>query len=804
MPSHYLRIAVRTFLKHRSHTALNVSGLAVAMAACVLTLLYIKDEWTYDGHHRYAPHIFRLINSNNARTPGAPATILKRNYPEVANVVRMRATRAVWLVSYGNIESYEDRIYWTESPLFDVFTVPLVKGNPATALEGRFKAVLSESMAGKYFGEEDPMGKIMRLDDTFDFTITGVMEDFPRNSHFTADMLLAFDANEIDRMANNWWEGNYYTYLRLYDGSAAPGLTSKFQYFVDAEIKSTIQQDIQDCRFDLQPMSSIHLHSNLLNELESNSSVAYVYTLITGAGFLLLIACVNFINLSMVHATARVKEAGLMNVFGAGRWRIVMQHLAGSVLISGLNLVLAVLLVLFMLPAFNAIIGKMLTLDLAGQGDIWLGMIAVAALTGVVSGGGVALVLSGSKPTNALGNRLSATIDFPSIKRILITTQFSMSIILIVSTGVVYGQLRYMLDQSVGFDKSNVVVIPLTLDFGFADGQRRSSAAFKDELLRSPNIAGVSTAFYVPGLPPARGILVDSMVRGVDERNVSGSTFMRVLTIDHDFFQTLGMNLVIGSHPRPLDMRTYNRYDERDVYLNETAVRHLGWPAPEASLDRAIDIVWPNMTLPGRVAGVVEDSHFRALFHPVEPMLYMLGGGEYMVVRFQPGNSESALEDLGSIWQSYYPDIPLVHTFLEDNIDRLYEPVERLGAILVLCASLATLLTFLGLFNLVSLTLRQRSKEIGVRKILGANVSQVVWLLSKEFAAMAGAAVLIACPIAYLVMTSWLQDFAYRTSPSPGLFLSVGLGVVVIATTAVGAHVLKGARSNPVDALRYE
>lgn len=804
MSYHYLKIAVRTFLKNRSHTALNVSGLAVAMAACVLTFLYVKDEWTYDGHHRYAPHIFRLINSNNARTPGAPATILKRNYPEVANAVRMRATRAVWLVSYGDTEAYEDRIYWTESSLFDVFTVPLVKGNPETAFEGRFKAVLSESMAAKYFGGEDPMGKVMRLDDTFDFTITGVMDDFPRNSHFSSDMFLSFDAFELDRMNNNWWEANYYTYLRLHDGTAAPGLASKFQSFVDAEIRSTRQQEIQDFQFDLQPMSSIHLHSNLLNELESNSSVAYVYTLITGAAFLLLIACVNFINLSMVHATARVKEAGLMNVFGAGRRRIVMQHLAGSLLISGLNLALAVLLVLVSLPAFNSLTGKTLTLGLAGQGDIWLGMIAVAVLTGIVSGGGIALVLSGSRPTDALSNRLSPSIDFPSIKRMLVTAQFCMSAMLIVSTGVVYSQLRYMLDQPVGFEKSNVIVIPLILDLLYADGRKRSAEAFESELLRSPNIAGVSTANYVPGLPPARGILLDSMVRGVDERDVSGSTFMRVLTVDHDFFQTLGMDLVTGSHPRPLDMRSYSPSGERDVYLNETAVRHLGWPSPEAALDRSIDMIWPIVVLPGRVAGVVEDIHFRSLFHPVEPLLYMQGGGEHMIVRTQPGNVEPALDDLGRIWRSNYPDVPMIYSYLEDNIDRLYEPVERLGAILVLCASLAILLTFFGLFNLVSLTLRQRSKEIGVRKILGARVSQVVWLLSKEFTVMAGVASIVAWPIAYLVMIRWLQDFAYRTAPSAALFMLVGLAVVVVATVSVGVFVLKEARSNPVEALRYE
>ena len=804
MPSIYLTIAVRSFLKHRSHTAINILGLAIAIAASVLTVLYVKYEWTYDGHHRYAPHIFRVINGNNARTPGAPATLLKRNYPEVAHAVRIRTASNKWLVTYGDTEAYEDRIYWTESSLFDVFTVPLVKGNPETALEGQYKAVLSESMAGKYFGDENPMGKVMRLDDMYDFTITGVMEDFPGNTHFPTNMLLSFHPYDFDRMENNWWESVYYTYLRLHDGTSAPGLASKFQSFVDAEIRSTRQQEIQDFQFDLQPMSSIHLHSNLLNELESNSSVAYVYTLITGAAFLLLIACVNFINLSMVHATARVKEAGLMNVFGAGRRRIVMQHLAGSLLISGLNLALAVLLVLVSLPAFNSLTGKTLTLGLAGQGDIWLGMIAVAVLTGIVSGGGIALVLSGSRPTDALSNRLSPAIDFPSIKRMLVTAQFCMSAMLIVSTGVVYSQLRYMLDQPVGFEKSDVIVIPLILGVQFEDGLRRPSEAFESELFRSPNIAGVSTASYVPGLPPARGSLVECMIGGVDERNASVTTFMRVLTIDHDFFQTLGMDLVFGSYPRPLDMKTYSPYGEKDVYLNETAVRHLGWPSPEAALDRSIDMIWPIVTLPGRVAGVVEDIHFQSLFHPVEPMLYMQGGGEHMIVRTQPGNAEPALDDLERIWRSNYPDVPMIYSYLEDNIDRLYEPVERLGAILVLCALLATLLTFFGLFNLVSLTLRQRSKEIGVRKILGARVSQVVWLLSKEFTVMAGVASIVAWPIAYLVMIRWLQDFAYRTAPSAALFMLVGLAVVVVATVSVGVFVLKEARANPVEALRYE
>ena len=810
----YLKIAVRSFLKHRSHTIVNITGLAIGLAACVLTLLFIKDEWIYDTHHRYAPHIFRLINGSNTRTPAAAASALKQNFPEVASAVRMRATRAIWLIRFGDREFYEDRVYWTEPSLFHVFTIPLVKGNPETALEGQYKAVISESMARKYFGDADPMGEVMRLDNTFGFTITGVMEDFPGHTHFTADMFLSF-GTELDYM-DNWRNATYYTYLRLNDQSLAPELASKFQSYFDSEIRSANRESIRDYRFSLQPLTSIHLRSNLLNELESNSSVAYLYTLMTGAVFLLLIACINFINLSMVQSTARAKEVGLMKVFGADRSRIVLQYLSGSLLISGLVLLLAVLLARLSLPAFNAVTGKALSMSFTQHFDVWLGLIAISVLVGALSGSFPAMVLSGFRPMDALSRRLSQTIDYPFVKRVLITVQFALSVMLITSTGVVYSQLRYMMNEPPGFEKSDVVIVPLISGFfvqaagpssseGSQQVRMRSSEGFQNELLRSPHIVGVSLSDYVPGLAPGRGMIGEHMVRRGDGSDIPASSSVRIVNVEHDFFETLGMNLVLGANLRPRDMRAFNPFAVLEVVLNETAVRHLGWSSVEAALDKPIELVYPQFVQRGRVAGVVEDTHFRTLYQPIEPMVFISSSfGEHMSVRFQPGSTSSALENLNGVWRSHYPEIPLVYSFLEDDIDRLYLPEERLGTLLGICASLAILLTFLGLFNLVSLTMHQRTKEMGVRKILGATRPQLVQLLSKEFVVMTVAGSLIAWPIAYLVMDSWLRDFAYRTAPSPVLFLLVGLAVLAIATSTVGLHVLRAARSNPVEALRYE
>ncbi len=823
MFSHHLMLALRSLLKHRSHTALNLCGLTIAMTACVLTMLYVEDELSYDRHHQHAANLFRLTTDHNARTPAAPAAYLKQYFPEVSEAVRLRSTIATWLVASDDIEAYEERVYWTEGSLFDVFTIPFVSGDPATALTGPDKAVVSESMARKYFGNDDPVGKVLRLDNTFHFTISGVMEDFPTHSHFTADLFLSFTQGEAEGVDQHWGTANYYTYLRLHDGAAAPVVASRLQAYVDTEINPANIRGMQNDLFELQPVTSIHLYSNLINELETNGSITYIYILVTGAVFLLLIAQGNFINLSLVHAAARIKEAGLMNILGAGRVHTALQHVTGSMLISGLNLMLVIVLAHLALPAFNALTGKALSLDFTEQGAVLTGLFAVAAFTGLVSGGGVALVLSGVRPMDALSNRISATFDYPLLKRALVTAQFVLSGILITSTGVVYGQLRYMLDQPLGFDKRGLIVSPLTLAFfsgGIkitADGRiEQKSQTLKNEMVRSPYITDVAFSGYVPGLPPGRGALLETMVRVVDERNTAGPDFMRILDVDEAFFETLGVDLVFGAYPKPAVPVIFSLAEAqasgfrppvppvREVALNETAARRIGFTSPEAATDRRIDMIWGGSRRPARIVGVVEDTHFRSLSHPVEPLVYRASNGTYMLVRLQAGNEAAAIEDLKRIWQSHFPQVPLTYTFLEDNIDRMYEPVGRLGRILVVCAMLAALLTALGVLNLVSLTLRQRTKEIGVRKILGAELPQIVWMLSKEFVVMAAGATLIAWPAAYWVMTSWLQDFAYRTAPSPALFLSVGLAVMVIATAAVCAYVLKGVRSNPVEALRYE
>ena len=769
-----------------------------------MTLLYIKDEWTYDTHHERASEVFRVITGNNARTPGSVAVSLNDYFPEVASTVRIRATRAIWLLQYGDRAFYEDEVYWTEPSLFDVFTIPLIKGNSETALEGNDKAVISESMAKKYFGDKDPMGQVLRADDTFNFTITGVMPDFPTHSHFKPGVFLSFPYNELSFMTN-WFNATYYTYIRLNDQHLASDLAVKFRSYVDNEVKPANQGFIQDYEFTLQPLTSIHLHSRLLNELAVNSSMAYLYTLVTGVAFLLLIASINFINFSLLHSAARAKEVGLMKVFGAERFGIVWQHLSGSMLVMGFVLVLALLLAYLAMPVFNGITGKKLTYGLEQHTYVWLGLICIAAFVGLVSGGLPALILSGFSPLNSLQNQLGNTFDYPFVKRVLITVQFSLSTILIISSGIVYSQLGFMLNAPQGYDKSNVLVVPLILAF-FGQGQeRRSSEGFQEELLRSPHISSVSLSDYVPGLAPGRGTIGEGMVRRGDGDYIQSSRSSRLVHVEHDYLETLRMDLVRGSFLKERELFTvYDPTVTLDVVLNETAVQHLGWPSIESAIDQIVEVVYPWSSSRLRIIGVVRDTHFRSLYQPVEPMLFSNGTGEHMTIRIHSENTAGALLDLDKTWQAHYPDIPLVYSFLEDDIDRLYDPEKRLGALLGICASLATVLTFLGLFNLVSLTIHQRTKEIGIRKILGASMAQLIRLLSREFVFMAGVSSLIAWPIAYLVMTSWLQDFAYRTSPSPVLFILVGSAILAIATTTVAVHVRRTAQTNPVEALRYE
>lgn len=802
-PQH-LKIFTRVLVKQKSNSILNFCGIAVGMAVCLLTLAFIKDELKYDTHHKHASEIFRLVNGTNARTPSAAAVSLEQNFPEVASSVRLRATRAIWLMQYGNQSFYEEDVYWTEGSLFSVFTVPLLKGNPIDALDGVNKVVISESVARKYFGEEDPIGKVLRADNFWEFTVTGIMEDFPVNSHFQAGFFLSF-GNEFEYV-ENWWSSSYYTYVRLHEHHQATVLADKFQRYFDTAVKPGNRLWIQDYDFSLQPLSEIHLYSRLLNELEVNSSVIYVYTLISGTIVLLLIACINFINLSLVHSPDRLKEIGLKKVFGADRIHIVWQYISGYVFIVMLVLIVAIALAYLSLPYFNWLTGKSLSLGLQRNLDIWLGLVCVSVLVGLVSGGFPALVLSKIRPLDALGNRLNRSWSFPVVKRILIIVQFSLSIVFIICTSVVYSQLQFMLTKPQGFDESNIVKIPLITGF-FPNGVLVPPRELKEELLSSPDILGVSYSDYVPALEPARGMVGDGMVRTHSGNLETNSKSVRFVGVEHDYHETLGLSLVRGRFLQYRELVSISASRPMvvlELVLNETAVRHLGWDTPESAIDQTIDIVYPHITQRGRIVGVVEDSHFRSSYQPVEPMIFTNGYGEHMLVRFRPGGLESALRFLQRTWQSHFPDIPFVYTYLEDDINRLYEPEKRLGLLIGVCTILATILTFLGLFNLISLTTIQRTKEIGIRRTLGATIAQLTQLLSRQFVVLAGVASLISWPLAYLLTSVWLQDFAYRVSPSLGLFVLVSLAVTIVIVATVSVHVLKVAPSNPVESLRYE
>ncbi len=801
---HHLKISTRALLKQKSNTILNISGITVGMAMCILTLMYIQEELKYDSHHEHANEIFRLIDGTNARTPGAASGSLELNFPEVVSTVRLRAARAIWLMQYGDRAFYEDKVYWTEASLFDVFTIPLVKGNKTNALDGIGKVVISESVARKYFGEEDPIGKVLQADNTWDFTVTAIMEDFPVNSHFEAGFFLSF-GNELSYI-DNWSRPDYYTYVRLNEGNQASILEDKFQRYFESTVKPSNSAWIREYSFILQPLTEIHLRSRLLNELEVNSSVSYIFALISGAIFLLLIASINFVNLSMVHSADQMKEVGLIKIFGADRIQIIRQHMIASLTMVMLVLFLALILTYLALPSFNWLTGKTLSFGVTEDFGIWLGIVVVAIIVGVVSGGFPALVMSGVHPLFSLGNRISHSVDFPLVKRMLIIIQFSLSTILIISTCVVYIQIQYMLTKPQGFDESNVVNVPLITGF-FPGGILVPPSGFKNDMLRSPDVLSVSFSTYVPALEPARGTMGDGMVRTRAGNSLRNSRSVRFVGVEHDYINTLGLQLVHGRFLRHRSLATYSTFGPLPVIelvLNETAVRHLGWTSPVSAVDQTIDIVYPQITQRGRVVGVVADAHFRSSYQPVEPMVFTNGNGEHMMVRFQDGKMESALSYLDLTWQSYFPEIPFIYSLLEDDIDRLYVPEKRLGSLIGVCTILATILTFLGLFNLVSLTTKQRTKELGIRKTLGATVMKLTQLLSRQFVVMAAIANLVAWPLAYLVTAVWLQDFAYRVSPPLSLYILVSMGILLVIIATIAFHVTKEAPLNPVDALRYE
>ena len=799
MIGHYLLTAWRNVLSSRSHAAINVIGFAIGMACCLVILLYIRDELSYDRHNSRGDRIYRVVTDRTARTPGILGDFIGTQLPEAEQVLRLRATVGTWLFTTEDKQFYEQRVYWADGNLFEVFDVSLVRGNPSSALTAPNTMVISASMARKYFGDADPIGKTITGDHLFPFTITAIMEDPPPYAHYHPDFYVSI-ATTTGRgdpigLLRNWANSAYYTYLLLPLGVSPEQISNLLQTRLSEHVDASARAAAFAHTYALQPLFDIHLHSQLELEMEVNGEVSFIWMLIAIAVFILLIACMNFTNLAIVRSISRAREIGMRKVSGATRSQIGRQFLGETILLSAVAFLVALASVWVVLPLFRSMTGHVLSMPSLEPWSI-LGSAAIVLTAGVLAGAYPALLLSRISPASIF--RGSSGTGAATLRKALVVMQFSLAILLMFGTGTVYQQLEYMREKHLGFEKEHVVILP--------DLEGMDFDMIRDRYPQHAGVVSVAGANYMPGRAAGRGRLPILPVGRVDDP-AAGTVEMQHIHTEGGLVRTLGLELIAG---RDISFeRDFEWVEDSDgggwarstgCLLNDEAVRRLGWGSPEEAMDQFVEIGNDVM----QVVGVVGDFHLRTLHERIEPVIFTFGGSGYWAVRFVPGDPGETLSDLEAMWKTSTPDIPFVYSFLDQDVERLYRSDQLLGRLVTMFAGLAVFTACLGLFGLAVFTAKQRTREVGIRKALGATARQLVLLLSREYTILVAIANVIAWPIAYVVAQRWLGEYAYHTEIALLLFPAAGLLGLLIAWITVSTQTLQAATMNPVDALRRD
>jgi putative ABC transport system permease protein len=801
MLKNYLKIAVRNLLKHKAYSFINIAGLALGMTCCLLILLYVQHELSYDRFHRQADRIYRIFwQSGNpqTRTPHPMAQAMARDFAEIESAVSLSPiwgpglTRPQFSVRYGDKRFEEREVFSADSTFFEVFSFRLIKGDPRTALRSPASLVITERMAEKYFGEEEPMGKVLTVNNSVDLKVTGVMENVPAHSHFHFDFLISYVLLKMRETGSyyEWEDFGHYNYVKLAPNADPEMLEAKIpEWFLSYnDWPADDVEELKDGRvaFRLQPITDIHLHSHLKWELEPNSDVAYVWLFSAIAIFVLLIACISFMNLSTARSATRAREVGVRKVLGAFRTQLLGQFLGESILLSVMALLLTLAAVELLLPFFNSLSGRNLAVDYRNGGRLILGMCGMALLVGIISGSYPAFFLFALQPVKTLKDAMRFGASSARFRQILVVSQFAISIALIASTFIVAAQLEFLKNKNLGFDKAQVVVVPIK-----SDAMRRNDEAVKAELLRTPSVVGVTAVSNVPG-----GRFNQNEIYWQAAENEQDVSQVRV---DYDFFKTLGIEMAQG--------RSFSRAMATDsaaaFILNETAVRLYDW---DTAVGKEITWLDDDDTRRGLIIGVAKDFHFQSLHRSIEPLIFHVlpEGFNYFLIKMDSHDLPNTLAEVEKKWKAFEPDRAFEYSFLDEDFAALYNAEESMQGVVGNFSLLAILIACLGLFGLASFTMQQRTKEIGVRKVLGASVTSIVGLLLKEFVKLIVMAMLIASPIAYYTMSRWLHDFAYRIEIGVLTFALAGGLALAIALLTVSAQAIKTALANPVEVLRYE
>ncbi|MBS1933627.1 MAG: ABC transporter permease [Bacteroidetes bacterium] len=797
MIKNYFKIAFRSLWRHRAFSLINILGLAVGMTACFLIYMYVSFEKSYDSFNTKADRIFRVVTEfktpsdevHVAVTTPAVAFNLKNDFPEVESFVRFNTDG--YLVRKGNFKYQEKESMLADSTVFSVFDFPLIYGDKKTALKEPMSIVLSQTAAKKYFGDTNPVGQQVLLTGAgINARVTGVMKDIPENSHLKADMFVSMTSYQpIYQYINpdsNWNVNNTYTYILLRPNADYHALESKLTSFVELHLGSQQKRDQSKLILHLEPLRGIYLHSSYRHwgGIEAgNVSNVNIFSVV--AVFILLIACINFINLTTARSAERAKEVGVRKVIGAERMQLTTQFIGESIIISLFAFVLAVLLCALLMPLFNQLAGKTISADIFSKPVNIVSLFILAVAIGVVAGIYPSLVLSSFKPVNVLKGRFSSGTQGLLLRKGLVVFQFAISIMLIIGTIVVYTQLGFMRNQDLGFSKEQTMVVNTNYD--------KNKDAFKQSLSA---IAGVLSSAYSSAVPgtniPAAHSQIENKAGQMQVANID------VYFVDFDFIKQYGMHIVAGrSFSREFATDTANK-----MVVNESVVRLLGYSSPEQAIGKKFE-QWGRK---GEIIGVVKNFHYKSLQEEIKPLTMRIEptGFGMLSIKLSTTNLSSTIKEIGKKWEQAIPHRPFDYSFLDESFDQQYRAEDRFGNLFFNFAVLAIFISCLGLLGLASYSTIQRTKEIGVRKVLGASVSNIVNLLSLEFIKLVVVAFVIAVPVAWFGMHKWLMDFAYRTNINWWVFVLAGVAATFIAFITISFQAIKAAVANPVKSLRSE
>jgi putative ABC transport system permease protein len=790
MLRNYIKVVLRSIRRQAGYSLINIAGLAIGMACCLLITLWVFDELSYDRFHENASRLYRVEENQfySGRvyhvtvTPYPLAPVLKDEIPEITDATRLVYSGSQ-LFRYGEKSFYEDRVWAVDPSFLRMFSFPLIKGAPATALSDPLSVVLTEDTARKYFGDDEPLGKVISVNNELELKVTGIAKSVPLNSSLRFDLLFPYELLRSRGRTNEEFGSNSIgTYVQLKPGASVPAVNEKIRGFIKKRVEGSVTE------LELFPYTKIHLHQYFGYD-KSSVGIRYVYIFSLIAAFVLLIACINFMNLATARSAGRAQEVGLRKVVGALKKHLLVRFYSESMVYALLSLFLALLLVRLVLHWFNALTGKGISFNVLGHGQILWGIAGITLLTALLAGSYPAVFLSSFQPVRVLKGSLKAGAGSTLFRRVLVVVQFALSVFLIIGTVVVYRQMNYMRTASMGFDKDQLLTILLR-------GKTAASCeAFRNELRKDSRILGVTAATDLPSAIGSNSSGAEWKGKNPEQKILVGMS-----GVDYDYIDVLKIELLEG--------RNFSREFESDktqaFLVNEEVRKLMGKPAVAGE-----EFKFHGRT--GRIIGVMKNYHFESLQSKIEPLAIYLAdppekGGRfnYALIRISPADIPGAVDFVRGTWSSVFSGFPFEFRFLDEQIDEMYRTEERAGRLLQTFAFLAIFIACLGLFGLASFMAERRTREIGIRKVLGASVPQITILLCREFLFLVLLANVLVWPVAYWALENWLKNYAYRIPLSPLVFVFALGTALVITIITVSFQAVRAAVANPANALKYE